>query len=127
MGKQTKRSRIEKSHNWPGELVLTPGEQYLIWRRRNKWTQSSAAWELGVPLHAYKLIETDKMSATTGFTSPWTKKQALAAHERCLIYRKRCGKTQKEIAAEMGVSRFWFHKMESGAIDSTELMCWWEV
>jgi transcriptional regulator with XRE-family HTH domain len=51
----------------------------------------------------------------------------LKAHERCFIMRRRCNKTQQEVAADMGICRYWLNRMELGETDCTDLACYWEA
>lgn len=117
--KQTKRRRVKRNID---ELQLTPGERFLINRKRNGWDQNTAAKKEGISSFAYKMIEYDK---GTALTPPIIKE--LFLHEKCLIYRRRCGQTQMEVAKELGVCREWMRQMESGKVNCDSLIWHWEA
>lgn len=50
----------------------------------------------------------------------------LAPHERCLLYRRRAGKTQAAIAEELKCCRYWVNQMERGEVPSDTLLWYWE-
>lgn len=50
----------------------------------------------------------------------------LAAHERCLLQRRRAGYTQARVAKDIGVCRWWLNQMEHGKIDCTPLSSYWD-
>lgn len=50
----------------------------------------------------------------------------LAAHERCLLQRRRAGYTQLEIAKDLGCCRWWVNRMEHGTVDCTPLSSYWD-
>lgn len=43
------------------------------------------------------------------------------------LYRRRAGKYQREVAAEMGISRLWINKMEMGDANPARLIEYWEA
>ena len=45
--------------------------------------------------------------------------------ERCYILRRRLGKTQRQCAAELGISRYWFNQMEQGKAPCDTLVRYW--
>jgi hypothetical protein len=102
--------------------MLTPGEQLLIWRRRMGWNQSLAAAHYGVSLFNYKLAEYDKPREFKYKKYNFT----LRPYEKCLIYRKRSGKKQKEVAKEFGIGRYWLRLQEIGEVKCVKLLDWWE-
>ena len=101
---------------------LTPGEELMLLRRRLGETQKDAAIRNCVPLSRYSLWERDlDQGPRPGITL-----ESLAPHERCLLYRRRVGWTQKKVAADLGCCRRWMNMMERGEVDSSALVCYWE-
>jgi transcriptional regulator len=49
----------------------------------------------------------------------------LSETEACFLIRRRLGKTQREDAEELGVSRFWFSMMEQGKAPHKTLVEYW--
>lgn len=43
------------------------------------------------------------------------------------LYRKRSGKHQREVAAELGITRYWVNRMEQGEANPDRLIEYWEV
>lgn len=120
MAKKTGRLRVKRVAD---EIVLTPAERVLLWRRRKGWNQQQAAKHWGVSFHTYKLIEYGEIESKTMGLS---RHDSMSPHERCFIYRKRCDKTQEEVALELKVCRYWLRKMENGHADPTALLSYWE-
>lgn len=50
----------------------------------------------------------------------------LSDAERCLIYRRRLGITQQEVANSLGISRFWVNAMERGRENCARLIEFWK-
>lgn len=50
---------------------------------------------------------------------------AIAPHEWCRVLRWRAGKTQREVAAELDVSRSWVNQMERGLENCDRLLEYW--
>lgn len=117
MENKTKRPRITGTIN-----ELTKGEQLLIWRRRCGWNQSQAAKHYGISIFSYKLAEYSRLE---NFKYPQYKTE-LQPWEKCLIYRKRAGFKQSEIAKKLGICRGWLRLQEVGEIDCSRLLSWWE-
>lgn len=101
---------------------LTRGERLMIDRRRRGERQRAAAQRLEVPLSRYSRWERDLDPH-----APSIRVGALKAHERCYLMRRRVGRTQQEVAAEMNVCRYWLNRMELGLADCTDLVCYWEA
>lgn len=121
MANKIKRPRT--ANPLDGELRTTLAERLLLWRRRKQWTQLEASTYFGLTVHTYKLIEYGKIDCPT--IEPG-KQYQLKPYERCVIYRKRSGKLQKDIAKEMGICEFWLRKMEQGTVSCDKLLWWWE-
>lgn len=101
---------------------LTRGERLTIDRRRRGERQRAAAARHGVALSRYSRWERDLDPK-----APSVRVGTLKAHERCYLMRRRCGKTQEAIAADMGICRYWLNRMELGEADCTDLACYWEA
>jgi transcriptional regulator with XRE-family HTH domain len=101
---------------------LTKGERLVLDRRRREERQAASAARLGVSLSRYSLWERDKMTER----APLVKIGHLTPAERCLLRRRREGWTQEEVAAKVGVCRWWLNQMEQGKVDCTELLKYWE-
>ena len=100
---------------------LTDGEHLFISRRREGLSQTAMAEQLGMTRNNYGEIE---RSENAGFKIKPIRN--LKAHEKCVLYRRRCEKTQQDIADELGVSRYWLNRMEVGIEDCTTLVNYWE-
>lgn len=104
-----------------GELErLTRGERLLIARRSRGEGQKTAALRHGVKFSMYGKWERDTVKGPSVRVGP------LKAHERCLLYRRRSGKYQFEVAADLGFCRFWVNKMERGDAPCDDLLWYWE-
>jgi len=49
----------------------------------------------------------------------------LAAYEKCTILRRRSNKHQKDIAKEIGLTRYSINQMEIGVFNSRKLVEYW--
>lgn len=107
--------RPAKKHTFT--KILTVGERYRIERARLKEDQHAAAARLGVPRSRYQLMEKD---STPG------EKMGLEPHEWCRVMRWRCKKSQREVAADLGVTRYWVNRMEIGEHNCDTLIWYWE-
>lgn len=119
MDTKTKQRRVTRNF----DERLSPGEALLVWRRRMGWNQIEAAEHFGVSLFKYKLAEYDKAE---DFPYRSNLKITLKPHEKCLLYRKRSGKTQPEAAHDFGMGRFWLRLQEKGEIACDRLLAHWE-
>lgn len=120
MENKTKRQRT--SGNF--DERLSPCEQLLIIRRRNGWNQGDAAAHYKVSLFTYKMAEYGKLETLK--TARRVLYLSLSDSEKCLIYRKRSGLSQKVAAAKMGIGREWFRLQELGKVPCGKLLAWWE-
>ena len=106
-----------------GELgPLTSCERLLIYRRRRGETQHQAASRLGITRDVYSSWERTKRANT----HPPLKIGRLHTHERCLLYRRRVGKSQQQVANSLGCCRYWVNQMERGKVPCHMLVCYWE-
>lgn len=69
----------------------------------------------------YAAYEADK----EGVKVPVVSIGKLEPHERCVLMRRRTGYTQKRVAKELKVCRWWLNQMETGRIDCTPLTDYW--
>lgn len=121
MENKVKRSGTERNLN--KELILTDGEILLLWRRRKGWKQATAAKYYKLSLYNYKMAEYDNLK---NFRLKDTNIYPLKLYERCLIYRKRSGKKQSEIAVLLNVGRYWIRLQETGKVPCAKLSAYWE-
>lgn len=101
---------------------LTSGERLLIDRRRRGEVQSTAADRFGVSPSMYGKWERNLVAGVGALV----RVDSLEAHERCLLYRRRTGKHQWEVARHLGRCRLWINRMERGDAPCDELIDYWE-
>jgi transcriptional regulator with XRE-family HTH domain len=104
------------------EIHLTDGERLLLYRRRRGWTQLEAAKSYGVGVTLYKSWETAEVRYKP---PPRAQLNHVRAREVCFILRRRLGITQKELAARMGICRYWLYSMEQGDVSAKQLIEYW--
>jgi hypothetical protein len=104
------------------DFRATPGENLLIWRRRQGLTQDFAATMFKVSVDRYQDWETDR--STLGRPK---KRQVLKIFEICFLKRRRSGMTQAQVASSVGVCKFWIVKMEVGEANINRLRDYWGV
>lgn len=104
------------------KITPTREESLILWRRRNGYTQQQAAAEYCVSLDRYREWESGNPS-----NSPRQHLGLLRPHEVCYLLRRRSGKLQREIAAEIGLTRLWVIKMEAGTAPIERLREYWGV
>lgn len=104
--------------------IVTPtrGESLVLWRRRKGLNQVQAAAEYGVHPDRYRDWEADKRD-----DPPRQHLGQLKPHEVCYLLRRRAGKTQREVAASIGMTRLWVIKMEEGTAPIERLREFWGV
>lgn len=108
--------------NGLGELErLTAGEALLIDRRRRDESQLAAAGRLGVTHSMYGKFERDVVVSACP-----PKIKTLKVNERCLLYRRRVGKTQEAVAKGLKICRWWLNQQERGQVPCDELLWYWE-
>jgi len=105
---------------------LTHPERLLIHRRRLGFTQAQAAQHHGLQNHIYARMENGDARYTNNMPKVAVKASGLKSHERCLLMRRRCGKIQEEVAAELKCSRYWLNMMELGNVPCDDLLWYWE-
>ena len=109
-----------------GELgALTRGERLLIDRRRRGENQGEAAERLGLTRTSYGAMERD-LQPDLLKPGQLPKIGKLEVHERCLLYRRRVGKTQEEVALELKCCRWTVNQMERGLAPLHDLVSYWE-
>ena len=105
------------------KLTPTRGESLVIWRRRKNLTQIEAAKYYSVHPDIYRDWESDKRSHDQESYHAGE----LKPHETCYLLRRRAGMYQKDLAAEMGISRLWIIQMEDGTAPVERLVEYWET
>lgn len=100
----------------------TDAERILLHRRRRGQTQGQAAAEHGLSRKAYGSAERRGDPAL----ARGIRLGNLRPHERCLLYRRRVGRKQREVAVELRCSRFWINLMERGEVPCDDLLWYWE-
>lgn len=103
--------------------IVTPtrGESLLLHRRRKGMSQADAAREYGVSPDRYRDWEKDRRLRD----QPRRHLGQLKPHEVCLLLRRRAGKTQREVAADLGCTRLWLVQMENGSAPVDRLREYW--
>lgn len=101
---------------------LSSAEKMLIWRRRQKWSQSQMAKILGIHRNTYGRAEREggEIEVLPELRMP------IFANEECLLLRRRLNKTQEECADSMGITRYWFNMMENGYVSCSSLEAFWD-
>lgn len=103
-------------------ITLEHSEKLSIYRRRNKYSQTFMADLMGVHRNTYGRLERGE-NTVTNLQIPSV--LPLYQHEACFIYRRRSETTQQHCADTMGVTRYWYNLMETGAANSDTLMEFW--
>lgn len=120
MEKKIRSRRISKNNFEISSL--TPAEILIVWRRRKQWNQKKAAEHYGISHFNYAVAECGKIRKVKlkiPNISP------LHDHEKCFILRKRTGKTQEEIAANLGCGKYWLRLQEVGKVSCKKLLTYW--
>lgn len=105
------------------KVTPTKGESLIIWRRRQGFNQVQAAAEYNVHPDRYRDWEADKRTED----QPRQHLGPLKPHEVCYLLRRRADKTQREVAADIGMTRLWVIKMEEGTAPVERLREYWGV
>jgi DNA-binding XRE family transcriptional regulator len=106
-----------------GFAAPTRGEKFYIHRKRNSWSQRVAAKKYKLPLNTIILGEKDAPDVKV----PVISIGRLEAGERCVLQRRRAGYTQKRVAKELKMCRYWVNQMENGTVDCTPLTSYWNA
>jgi DNA-binding XRE family transcriptional regulator len=108
-----------------GELErLTGPERLLVERRRRGETQAEAAERHGVSQTRYSRWE---RGLEADGALPTVRVGGLRPHERCLLYRRRAGRSQWQVARDLQRCKMWVRQMERGEVDCSELIGYWEA
>ena len=108
-------------------LCLTAGERLLIDRRRERMTQREAASAWDVGRRQYRTWETDVVEDGDDVEgAPMVDLGTIRGHEKCYIFRLRADIEQKDLAARIGISRWWLCLMEHGEVPAETLVNWWD-
>ena len=105
-------------------LELIEREYLLIYRCRLGYSQAKMAKAYGIHRATYSLIECGARVFIRAFLDIPVIKE-LTVNEKCLILRRRLGKTQAEIGEIIGLSRFSVNQMERGIVKATKLIEYW--
>lgn len=115
--------------------MLTIGEKLQIMRRRAGRTQSREAAHRGISVRIYAeweaAVKHEQLRPATCYGIPgWARCETpklgtLRPWERCYIARRRAGKTQSQVARDLGCCRWWVVQMETGAKPCHELTDYW--
>lgn len=103
---------------------LTPGEKLLIEKRRQGFTQKQMAASKGVSLSTYGRWERDTVEPECKLLA--LTPRLISGSERCVLYRRRAGKTQEEVAKELKTCRWRLNLMEQGLVPCDDLIWFWE-
>ncbi len=101
--------------------LLSRGERLITDRRRRKETQAVAAKRFNETPFIYGRWERDDDEGPSIRSV-----RPLRKYEQCLLYRRRAGTSQSEVARQLGRSRWWLNQMERGIQPCEELLCYWE-
>lgn len=104
-------------------ITPTRGESLVLWRRRKGLNQIQAAEEFEAHPDRYREWEADKRVDD----QPRKHLGQLKIHEICFLLRRRAGKTQREVAEAIGLTRLWVIKMEEGTAPTERLREYWGV
>ena len=109
------------SYSSLGDLErLTNAETLLLQRRRLNEGQMAAAKRHGVTHSMYGKWERGVVD------SPRVKISGLKDHERCLLYRRRSGMRQEDVADDLRCCRYWLNMIERGEAPCDNLLWYWE-
>lgn len=101
---------------------LSRGERLYLLRRRKNRTIEQAARSLKVSVHCYRAWERDVQE-----DAPVVGLGQLTPQEKCVVMRRRSGKTTAQVAKEVGCCRLWLRQMEDGRADVAKLQEHWRV
>ena len=106
-------------------MHLTDAETLFIQRRRLDVNQAERATALQIPEWLYVEYEQDKRDVPDHLAAMFGFNDSLTELEKCLLYRKRNGWTQQEVADDIDCSRLWVIKMENGTANPGLLLDYW--
>ncbi len=101
---------------------LTRGERLVLERRRQGQTQREAAKRLNVARYTYRGWEWDEIGG-----APLTPLGKLEPIEVAYILRRREEISLGDCAENMGVSKWWFRRMERGDVNPKRLLRYWGI
>lgn len=102
---------------------LTANEKLRLWRRRLGMSQVQAGRRFECSGFTFGEMERGTLPVPS---YAWMGPFALHPHEKCLIYRLRAGKRQRDVALDLGCSRTWVNRMERGQENCDRLIEYWE-
>lgn len=104
---------------------LTVGERLLIARRRRMLTQEAMAAIYRTNRNVYGAIERDQAAIPENLDIPVPEIHTLTKLEICFLQRRRAGKTQLDVSADLGISRHWVGMKERGEAPNSDLIDHW--
>lgn len=125
MGKNIKKSRTQESFARQ-ELIPTFAESLLLFRREKGFNQARMAKLLKTTIDLYKVLEYGIAHGTNEQIEKFQLTRELHPNEKCLLYRKRDGKSQRDLVEQVGFSRYWIGLMERGKVPCSKLLEYWE-
>lgn len=106
-------------------MRITESEALYIKRRRLGVNQDARAKDLGVPEWRYVEFEAGRQEPGREVMAKNGRAPKPTDVEECVLRRRRCGKTQAEVAAAIGCSRLWVIRMETGQAKPDRLVEYW--
>lgn len=102
----------------------TAGEKLFIHRLRLQKTQPQMAADMRVGVETYRSWENGQREQDIPFIPNLDQLQNF---EKLRILRRRSGLFQSQVAAKIGVTRLWVHRMEKGLESTAKLRNFWGV
>lgn len=110
---------------------LADHEKLFIWRRRQGLTQKEFAALIDIGISTYERLERGAgrvrpehiyvAKAAAAGVFGWS----LSCGEACTILRRQSELTQARVAKDLGVSRYWVHRMECDYATPDRLLTYW--
>ena len=104
---------------------LSIGERVYLSRRRHSLTQRDVAGILGITRRQMQELESNRFKGSMTYLDTFARIAAIHDHERCVIARRRSGKSMSEMEAGTGMSRQWIYEMETGREHCGALLNYW--
>jgi DNA-binding XRE family transcriptional regulator len=104
---------------------LSRAEHVVLWRRRKGWNQTRLAKYLRISVHEVKQLEHGAYPSVTADFLGCRINAPFTAAEQCFIARRRAGRSQAEVARDLGRCRYWVNRMELGLAPCHELTDYW--
>ena len=98
----------------------------FVLRRREGRSQVQAAERYLVSRFTYGQWENDKIALPDDSLAELPRVCHLEFYEICVLYRRRAGRSQREVAADLGYCKWWINQMEHGRVKCDALIWHWE-